>query len=113
MNVVFQGVVKRITDAVRVSDNYEKLSIHLECKEGEYTNVYEIEVANKVIPQAQKITEGEEVVITANLKGREWTNKQGEVKAFNSISAWKIESTGAKPKAKKALPNVEDDDIPF
>ena len=30
------------------------------------------------------------VDISYNLRGREWTNPQGEVKVFNSIEAWKV-----------------------
>ncbi len=33
---------------------------------------------------------GSNVSIGVNLRGREWTNPQGEVKYFNSIQGWKI-----------------------
>ena len=33
---------------------------------------------------------GDRVDISYNLRGREWTNPQGEVKVFNSIEAWKV-----------------------
>ena len=36
---------------------------------------------------------GQVVKIAINLKGREWTNQQGEVKYFNSIQGWRIESS--------------------
>lgn len=35
---------------------------------------------------------GEDVKIGINLRGREWENPQGEVKYFNSIQGWRIES---------------------
>jgi hypothetical protein len=35
---------------------------------------------------------GEEVVISININGREWTSPQGELKYFNTIQGWKIES---------------------
>ena len=31
------------------------------------------------------------VKIDINLRGREWTNQQGELKYFNSIQGWRIE----------------------
>ena len=34
---------------------------------------------------------GSNVSIGVNLRGREWTNPQGEVKYFNSIQGWRIE----------------------
>jgi hypothetical protein len=35
---------------------------------------------------------GQQVKISINLRGREWTNPQGEVKYFNSIQGWRIEA---------------------
>ena len=34
---------------------------------------------------------GELVKIDINIRGREWTNKDNEVKYFNSIQGWRIE----------------------
>lgn len=34
---------------------------------------------------------GEAVKVSINLRGREWTNPQGETKYFNDIQGWKIE----------------------
>jgi len=38
---------------------------------------------------------GQDVKISINLRGREWTNPQGEVKYFNSIQGWRIETLAA------------------
>ena len=35
---------------------------------------------------------GQDVKISINLRGREWTNPQGEVKYFNSVQGWRIEN---------------------
>ncbi|GLB52638.1 hypothetical protein NBRC110019_16780 [Neptunitalea chrysea] len=35
---------------------------------------------------------GQPVKVSINLRGREWTNPQGETKYFNSIQGWRIES---------------------
>ena len=34
---------------------------------------------------------GDAVKVSINLRGREWTNPQGETKYFNSIQGWRIE----------------------
>ena len=34
---------------------------------------------------------GKHVKISINLRGREWTNPEGQVKYFNSIQGWRIE----------------------
>jgi hypothetical protein len=35
---------------------------------------------------------GQDVEVFFDLRGREWTNPQGEVKYFNSLQAWKLVS---------------------
>ncbi|PWK18948.1 DUF3127 domain-containing protein [Xanthomarina spongicola] len=69
---------------------------------------------------------GQQVKISINLRGREWTNPQGEVKYFNSIQGWRIEAVQQEasgdmppmPPAEAFEPanglNEEDhDDLPF
>jgi len=34
---------------------------------------------------------GKQVKVSINLRGREWTNSEGQVKYFNSIQGWRIE----------------------
>lgn len=36
--------------------------------------------------------EGQAVKVSINLRGREWTNPQGETRYFNSIQGWRIET---------------------
>jgi hypothetical protein len=75
----------------------------------------------------------DQVEVSFNLRGREWTSPQGEVKYFNSLEAWRIEKMGSTapqgmpqggPSAMNLDPmaNVpsaavdtqsEDDDLPF
>jgi hypothetical protein len=70
---------------------------------------------------------GQNVKISINLRGREWTSPQGEVKYFNSIQGWRIEalqSDASSPEMPPMPPsdafepvsnlNDEDpDDLPF
>ncbi|MGC1515330.1 MAG: DUF3127 domain-containing protein [Maribacter sp.] len=69
---------------------------------------------------------GQDVKVSINLRGREWTNPQGEVKYFNSIQGWRIENLSqSKPAGAPPVPpmeafepadniNEEDhDDLPF
>jgi len=38
---------------------------------------------------------GQDVRVSINIRGREWTSPQGEVKYFNSIQGWRIETLAA------------------
>lgn len=42
---------------------------------------------------------GQDVKVSINLRGREWTNPQGQVKYFNSIQGWRIENLTQSPAA--------------
>jgi hypothetical protein len=75
---------------------------------------------------------GEQVEVSFNLRGREWTSPQGEVKYFNTLEAWRIEKATqaagqGMPQGGPAPMNLdpiaapiaantaesEDDDLPF
>lgn len=71
---------------------------------------------------------GEAVKIDINLRGREWTNPQGEVVYFNTIQGWRIAKVQAEPTAAPVAPPMpaaaafppatslnedEPDDLPF
>ena len=63
-----------------------------------------------------KFNVGNEVKIGINIRGREWTNPQGEVKYFNSIQGWMIEADEVAPmeQAKTTINNaLPEDDLPF
>jgi translation initiation factor IF-3 len=70
---------------------------------------------------------GEVVKVDINLRGREWTNQQGETVYFNTIQGWRISKIQAETNntASPAMPNPEvfqpapsinnnePDDLPF
>lgn len=70
---------------------------------------------------------GEAVKIDINLRGREWTNPQGETVYFNTIQGWRIAKVQTEPVATQSVPvpvaeafppatnlnEDEPDDLPF
>jgi hypothetical protein len=54
---------------------------------------------------------GDEVEVGINLRGREWTSPQGEIKYFNTIQGWKIGTTQAEVTVEAHSPDR--DDLPF
>ena len=60
---------------------------------------------------------GQDVRIGINLRGREWESPQGEVKYFNSIQGWKIETEnqGINQEMSQQTESQESDDsdLPF
>lgn len=57
----------------------------------EYPNFYTVEFTQDNIKLMDDFKEGDNVKITANLRGREYTNDKQEYSVFMSVNAWKIE----------------------
>jgi hypothetical protein len=47
---------------------------------------------------------GNQLEVSFNLRGREWTSPAGEVKYFNTLEAWRLDVLGA-----TAQPHIADD----
>jgi hypothetical protein len=66
---------------------------------------------------------GDNIKVSINLRGREWTNDKGQVKYFNSIQGWKIQYNNEvtlqdQNKGRESYPVPKDDkqlanDLPF
>lgn len=57
----------------------------------EYPQILELQCTQDNADNLIKFNKvGDVVDISYNLRGREWTNPQGEVKVFNTIEAWKV-----------------------
>ena len=56
---------------------------------------------------------GDTLTISFNLRGRGWTNPQGETKYFNTIEAWRIELSYITPQSPKQVQEDDDLGLPF
>jgi hypothetical protein len=95
--------------------------------EEQYPQVIMVEFIQDKCDLLNNFKEGDNVKVSINLRGREWTSPQGEVKHFNTIQGWRIEalqaetSSGDMPPVppKEAFEPVSDlkeedhDDLPF
>lgn len=102
------GIVKRISDTQQISANFRKREIVVTTEE-QYPQHLSIEFVQDKTDLLDSYKEGEKVTIGINLRGREWTSPQGEVKYFNSIQGWRIEKAGgAAPQPGEAAPAQND-----
>ena len=122
-----QGRVKMIGETQTFGNNgFRKREIVITTEE-QYPQHLMIEFIQDRVSLLDPYKEGQQVKIKINLRGREWTNPQGEVKYFNTIQGWQIEalqketSEEALPptppaKAFEAAENLDEedhDDLPF
>jgi hypothetical protein len=93
MNV--KGKILEINDTQRISDKFQKREFVLEYVENpQYPEYLQFEMIQDKCSQLDSYKVGDTVNVYFNLKGRKWTNPQGQVKYFNSLQAWRLEEDG-------------------
>lgn len=126
-----QGTIKKISEVQTFASGFQKREMVLTTQE-QYPQPINIEFLGDKIHLLENLSEGENVKVGINLRGREWTNPEGQVKYFNSIVGWRVEKvfdnaapaaepTQAAPAAKAPTSEAsnenpfqdEDDDLPF
>ena len=87
-----QGKIKMIDETKTFGNNgFRKREVVITTEE-QYPQHILVEFVQDKCDLLNKHKVGETVKISINLRGREWTNPQGEVKYFNSVQGWRIES---------------------
>lgn len=120
-----QGTVKKLGEIQSFASGFQKREMILLTQE-QYPQPISIEFLGDKLALLDYISEGEEVKVSINIRGREWTNPQGEVKYFNSINGWRIEKVSGGGQESVQVQQVtstqmtdvnvfghEDDDLPF
>ena len=90
-----KGKVKVVNATVVVSEKFQKREFVLTLEDGMYPQDIVFHLDQEKVSLADPLTLGQDVTVQFNLKGREWTSPTGEVKYFNTLQAWKIDSNGA------------------
>ena len=121
-----QGTVKTIFDTQIFASGFQKKELILLTEE-QYPQPISIDFLSDKISLLDNVFVGESIKVGINIRGREWTSPQGEVKYFNSINGWRLEKVGGTQQSNNSTstqqnPNTssqdpfgndEDDDLPF
>lgn len=125
-----QGTVKAVFPTVQVSEKFSKREFVLTDSSSMYPQDIIFQLTQDKCALLDGIQANDQLEVSFNLRGREWTSPQGEVKYFNTLEAWRLDKVGAAqgipasgPSAMNLDPvstsNVEltvekeDDDLPF
>ena len=95
-----KGIIKKISETVQISDRFRKREFVLEYSSNpDYPQPIQFELVQDRCEFLDEFKEGQGVEVHFDLRGREWTSPQGQVKYFNSLQAWKLvaEHEVAKP----------------
>jgi hypothetical protein len=87
------GQLYKKNPIVQVSDKFKKLEFIIKT-DGEYPQYLQIQAGNDKCALLDGINGGDMVTAKVNVKGRLWTNPQGEEKCFNSLELWQISKDG-------------------
>lgn len=86
-----QGRIKHIFPSQMIGANgFEKRDLVIVTEET-YPQTIIIQFTQQRCDLLNNLQVGQNVKVYINIKGREWTNPQGETKYFNTIEGWKIE----------------------
>ena len=126
-----KGKIKKISETVQISDRFRKREFVVEyASNPDYPQPLQFEMVQDRCELLDPFEVGQEVEVFFDLRGREWTNPQGDVKVFNSLQAWKLvleqnssslSSPGSVNKNSAPVPdekpgwleNESPDDLPF
>jgi hypothetical protein len=127
-----QGLIKVVQPTVQVSEKFSKREFVLTDNSSMYPQDILFQLTQDKCSLIDGLNVNDQVEVSFNLRGREWTSPQGEVKYFNTLEAWRLEKMGAQvtgggipqggaaPMNLSSTPNTatlttesSDDDLPF
>jgi hypothetical protein len=111
------GKIKVIGATQQVSASFQKRQLVITTEE-QYPQFIEINFIQDKCDILNGYKVGDTVTVGINLRGREWTNPQGETKYFNDIQGWKITKSDAIAPSEQPFETVTEletpaDDLPF
>ena len=106
-----KGKIKKISETTEISDRFRKREFIIEYSNNpEYPQFIQFEMVQDRCEFLDQFKEGQQVEIFFDLRGREWTSPQGEIKYFNTLQAWKIVTDEVKEETYSKIKNSEDND---
>jgi hypothetical protein len=114
-----KGKIKVLSATQEVSATFKKRELVVSTDE-QYPQSILIEFIQDKCDILNSYKVGESVTVGINLRGREWTSPQGEVRYFNSLHGWKIARdvanipvNDAKVVSPQPYKEGEEEDLPF
>ena len=115
MNI--KGKLIEIFDTVQITETFKKREFIIQDnKNPEYPEYIKVELIQDKVDLLNSLSVGDEINVLINIKGRKWEDKEGNIKYFNSIQGWKIESENSNMNQENDQENINqgsDDDLPF
>jgi len=126
MSFEVEGKLHKKFDTAQVTNTFKKREFVIEL-DGAYPQLVSFQLTQDRCGILDSYNEAQRIKVSFDLRGREWTSPKGEVKYFNTLNAWKLESAdaaqaeapaaapeeGSFPSAKEEQSFDDNDDLPF
>jgi hypothetical protein len=100
------GIIKEIGDTATFGEKgFKKRELTLVTDE-KYQQTLMIEFTQDRVDLLNSLHRGDNIRVSINLRGREWTNKEGVTKVFNSIHGWRVDYAVATIEQSGSLPSA-------
>ncbi len=121
------GILKVKSEAQQVSEKFKKREFVLTDNSSQYPQHISFQLTQDKCSLLDQYNVGDEIKVHFNLRGREWTSPKNEIKYFNTLEAWRIETVAAGSSASKGASSsgsmndvaatftstAQEDDLPF
>lgn len=108
-----RGELIRINNTKQVSEKFALREFVIETKE-QYPQSIVLQVSQDKCKVLDNYKLGDLVQVSINVRGRKWTDKNGQDRFFNTLEVWKITNESSAPVSIPAPdPTMEDDKLPF
>jgi len=111
------GTLKVANQTQVISEKFSKREFVIETKD-QYPQLVMFQLTQDKCDYLDVYQLGNQVEVSFNLRGREWTSPAGEVRYFNTLEAWRLEridGNGESIQDKARIDQIEDDGdgLPF
>tara|TARA_R100000655_G_scaffold57326_1_gene95651 strand:- start:4304 stop:4660 length:357 start_codon:yes stop_codon:yes gene_type:complete len=115
-NLTASGHLHTVLPTKVISDSFRVREFVLERDQsGKYPQLVLFQATNDACEKLDELHVGDEIEVEFDLRGRQWTNRDGDIKFFNSLKVWRwdVLKRDAPPAPAPAPSPAVDDDIPF
>ncbi len=117
MSFELKGALKEIKDERQVSDKFKVREFVLTDDSTDYPQHIKMQLTQERCDKLNGCNVGDRITAKFNVRGREYTNKQGEVNYFNSLECWFIQkedgNNAPAPQPVNMGTDGGDDSLPF
>lgn len=120
MTMTAQGRLHAVLDTKQITERFQKREFVLEMTDNpQYPQHVAFELTGDRVGEIEQFRIGDTLEVDFNLRGREWTSRQGEVRYFNSLDVRGIRVAGGSASGGEAPPDdlnpppLTDEDVPF